>query len=65
MGVNLCKSHITALQKVSSALGGWTITMTGKAINSVLTNKDYKQITKARPHIDKAIKYLSKCKQEL
>ncbi len=63
--VNLCKSHVTALKKVRSNLGGWTVTMTGKAINSVLTKDDYRKIKKANRHIDEAIDILSKCNQEL
>ena len=63
MGINLCRSHVTALRKVRSALGAWTVTMGGSAINSVLTKDDYKKIMKARPHIDKAIEILSECRQ--
>ena len=61
--VNLCKSHVTALKKVLSNLGGWTITMTGKAINSVLTKDDYNKIRRARTHIDRAIEILDTCNQ--
>lgn len=63
--VNLCRSHITALEKVRGCLCGWTTTMTGKAINSVLTKKDYEQISKALKHINKTIEYLKKCNQEV
>ncbi len=64
MGINLCKSHVTALKKIRSALSeGCVVSMGGCAINIVLTKDDYKKIAEARPHIDKAIEILSKCKQ--
>lgn len=61
--VNLFKSHITALTKVYSALGGWTISMGGLAINSVMTPDDSKKMMKAREHIEKAIDILKTCNQ--
>ena len=63
--VNLFKSHITALEKVRSALYFPSTSIGGLGIQAVLTRDDIDKRNVALKHINNALRNLSNCNQIL